>query len=340
MNEFDNDPLRLSCYVFDNVPIHEIERRLKALRKEVGKHADLSLTEIDFAALRESLLTLPRQLADSESSGETSEPESPSTSPESQSFSLTHAGLAAFEDVDELRETTMALIEARAEKELTRAYDHLLFELEGLCDGGRKDLFEYICLFLPDRDQFASQTTPVLLALFRWISQVIWIFLKGIRTKAAGVWKILEDPDGYYLQLRGKVHDWQRDIPSVARLELLLFLPDLFRLYVRLLFDDKVAAAVKARLLLALAYLIVPFDLLPEAVLGPPAYIDDAFLLVTALAALLNEDVVPRGRIEQHWSGSAATLDKVLSGATFLRERTDFFHQIAAWANRTWQQPA
>jgi len=54
-----------------------------------------------------------------------------------------------------------------------------------------------------------------------------------------------------------------------------------FRLYVRLLFDENVASAVKGRLLIALVYLIVPFDLRPEGTLGPPAYINDAFLLVT-----------------------------------------------------------
>jgi len=105
---------------------------------------------------------------------------------------------------------------------------------------------------------------------------------------------------------------------------------------VRLLFDEHVTGAVKGRLILALVYLLVPFDLLPEIALGPPALIDDAFLLVVVLTSLLDDDVVPRGRVQQHWSGSPEKLNQVLQGAAFLREHTDFFRYLGDWANRTW----
>lgn len=335
MNDFEHDLDRLSRYVFENVPIHRIEEQVRALKKEFGKNTELDLSTIDFDALRENLLSIRNQLGDSNASDKSADALGKSERHlDDETFPLIQTGLAQFADVDALRETTMTFIEARAEKELTRAYDQLLKQLERVCKGGRSDIFHYLCLFLPDKEQFAAQSTPVLMALIRWIGRVIAGIHGGIRSKSSGIWKVLEDPDQYYLQLRGRIHDWERENAPAAWMEILLFLPDLFRLYVRLLFDENVAASVKGRLILALVYLLMPFDLLPEVVMGPAGYIDDSFLLVTVLTSLLNENVIPRGRIEQHWAGSSETLDKVIDGATFLNSQSHFFRQIADWVNK------
>src|SRR5258708_36618153 len=57
--------------------------------------------------------------------------------------------------------------------------------------------------------------------------------------------------------------------------EFLLLVPDVFILLWRLLRDSRVTGRNKALLGSAVVYYIFPFDLLPEAVLGPIGYLDD-----------------------------------------------------------------
>ena len=58
--------------------------------------------------------------------------------------------------------------------------------------------------------------------------------------------------------------------------ESLRLLPDLLRLLRRIAADKHQAAGVRVRLLLLLAYLAFPIDLIPEAILGPLGLVDDA----------------------------------------------------------------
>jgi uncharacterized membrane protein YkvA (DUF1232 family) len=64
-------------------------------------------------------------------------------------------------------------------------------------------------------------------------------------------------------------------------LEILLHLPNLVRLYWRLLRDRRVSVWPKALLAGALAYVVLPFDLIPDAIpfLGE---VDDLVILIAA----------------------------------------------------------
>jgi uncharacterized membrane protein YkvA (DUF1232 family) len=81
----------------------------------------------------------------------------------------------------------------------------------------------------------------------------------------------------------------------------LLLVPDVFILLVRLAFDREVPR--RARLLIggALAYFISPFDLLPEAILGPIGYLDDLVVAVAVLTQVFTGDLEPYAR--KHWTG-------------------------------------
>jgi uncharacterized membrane protein YkvA (DUF1232 family) len=81
----------------------------------------------------------------------------------------------------------------------------------------------------------------------------------------------------------------------------LLLVPDIFILLVRLAFDREVPR--RARLLIggALAYFISPFDLLPEAILGPIGYLDDLVVAVAVLTQVFTGDLEPYAR--KHWTG-------------------------------------
>jgi uncharacterized membrane protein YkvA (DUF1232 family) len=81
----------------------------------------------------------------------------------------------------------------------------------------------------------------------------------------------------------------------------LLLVPDIFILLVRLVFDKEVPG--RARLMIggALAYFISPFDLLPEAILGPIGYLDDLVVGVAVISQVFTGDLEPYAR--KHWTG-------------------------------------
>lgn len=88
--------------------------------------------------------------------------------------------------------------------------------------------------------------------------------------------------------------------------DLLLLLPDLSVLLFRMARDPRVALGSKAIAVLAIGYVLSPFELMPELIFGPIGLIDDLVVVGTALSRMLNHvhpDVV-RG----HWSGQGDAL--------------------------------
>ncbi len=89
---------------------------------------------------------------------------------------------------------------------------------------------------------------------------------------------------------------------SGAAAEALLLVPDVFVFLTRLALDRDVPASSRRLIGGALVYFVVPFDLLPEAVLGAGGYLDDLVLACAVLAAAFGDDLAPWA--EKHWSGS------------------------------------
>jgi uncharacterized membrane protein YkvA (DUF1232 family) len=116
----------------------------------------------------------------------------------------------------------------------------------------------------------------------------------------------LPSPDlfSFYDRLRARVLDTVErragKLPEDVCIALLL-VPDIFILLVRLTLDKELP--VRSRLLIggALAYFISPFDLLPEAILGPVGYLDDLVVAVAVLSQVLRGDLEPYAR--KHWTG-------------------------------------
>lgn len=82
----------------------------------------------------------------------------------------------------------------------------------------------------------------------------------------------------------------------------LLLVPDVFILLVRLALDKNVPGSTRALIGGALAYFILPVDLLPEAILGGAGFMDDLVLATAVLAQAFGGDLEPYAR--RHWSGS------------------------------------
>jgi uncharacterized membrane protein YkvA (DUF1232 family) len=95
-----------------------------------------------------------------------------------------------------------------------------------------------------------------------------------------------------------------------AAVRALLLVPDVFILLVRLTLDREVPASARAMIGGALAYFILPIDLMPEAVLGAGGFLDDLVLATAVLAHTFSGELEPYAR--KHWSGPE-DLRKVLA---------------------------
>lgn len=97
----------------------------------------------------------------------------------------------------------------------------------------------------------------------------------------------------------------------------LLLVPDVFMLLVRLSLDKQVPT--QARMLIggALAYFVLPMDLLPEALVGVGGYVDDLVLATAVLAQAFSGELEPYAR--KHWSGSE-DLRKVIADVSYAAE--------------------
>ncbi|HDP94213.1 MAG TPA: DUF1232 domain-containing protein [Candidatus Aminicenantes bacterium] len=145
--------------------------------------------------------------------------------------------------------------------------------------------------------------------------------------------KIYEDA---YRRVRQRITEWAASRQLCRRtggwsdrfLQYLLVFPDLVHLTIRLLMDRAVPPAVKGRLLIAMAYVIMPLDFIPD-VIPCAGLIDD--LLVTAV--LLNKTFNSGGpdfqnRLLTSWAGNPELFEKV-------REIVAVLNEIAAQIPRT-----
>jgi uncharacterized membrane protein YkvA (DUF1232 family) len=117
-----------------------------------------------------------------------------------------------------------------------------------------------------------------------------------------------EEPSGHFLTFYDRLHE--RMLEGTERhggklpeevLKALLLVPDVFILMVRLMFDRDVPRKTRALIAGVVAYFISPYDLLPEAILGPVGYLDDLVLAAAVLAQLFTGDLEPYAR--RHWNG-------------------------------------
>ncbi|MEV7455409.1 YkvA family protein [Pseudarthrobacter oxydans] len=110
----------------------------------------------------------------------------------------------------------------------------------------------------------------------------------------------------------------RRHPETVSMKDALRLLPDLLRLVRRLAADRTLAAGVRVRLVLLLAYLLLPIDLVPDfvPVIG---YADDAVIVALVLRSVLKR--AGPGALERHWPGSPAGLEIILRAAAPVRRR-------------------
>ena len=125
----------------------------------------------------------------------------------------------------------------------------------------------------------------------------------------------------FYDRLRSAV---QRYVDKKGRVlgktaEYLLLVPDVFILLWRLTTDARVTSKDKVLLGSAIAYYIFPFDIIPEALVGPMGFMDDLVFAVFVLNKVLKG--ADPAIVREHWSGSEdvlAVIERVLGAADSL----------------------
>jgi uncharacterized membrane protein YkvA (DUF1232 family) len=127
-----------------------------------------------------------------------------------------------------------------------------------------------------------------------------------------------ERAERFYDRVRASIQDYVNSKGRVLgkTAEFLLLVPDVFILLWRLTTDRRVSGKDKVLLGSAIAYFILPFDLMPEALLGPIGYMDDLIFGVYVLKKILSD--TDASVLREHWSGTDDVLEmiqKVLNAA-------------------------
>ena len=112
-----------------------------------------------------------------------------------------------------------------------------------------------------------------------------------------------EDAANWHHNWRDRIHDWVESNSNSNIADSVLVVPDLFILVTRLIRDNRVSAAIKARLLAATAYVVSPLDLIPEGVMGVVGLTDDAGALALIGYWLVHIVSIDKEIVREHWPG-------------------------------------
>jgi uncharacterized membrane protein YkvA (DUF1232 family) len=117
----------------------------------------------------------------------------------------------------------------------------------------------------------------------------------------------------FYDRIRASIQEFINNKSAVAgkTAEFLLLVPDVFILLWRLTTDRRVNGKDKVLVGSAVAYFILPFDFVPEALVGPIGYLDDLIFGVYVLNKVLTD--TDAAVLREHWSGRQDVLDMMQS---------------------------
>lgn len=328
-------PIFPNKYVLLSIAPENYKTTLRSIQKALRKEA-WNLTAADLPALREAIRSLTSQTQDLRRRLTVSD------RGEDPGMDGNHALLPVSPDetllvphyvsMEDFKRTAEQVVHKKRTED--SRLQKVLAELLRMCSP-REDsdliLIEYYAQFFPAQDVLAATPASVIRSMFESIIAALKRLLKALRIGAPMVWDVLKNPDAAYLRFRGEMHELELRHPNYKWLEYVVLLPDLFRLYVRLMFDRDVAWTVKARVLCALAYLVCPLDFLPESLLGPIGYTEDVFLLAKAVLDMTNANQVAPGKLVEHWAGDRKVLARIMWVSQQFEEHLDFFRLIANW---------
>lgn len=115
----------------------------------------------------------------------------------------------------------------------------------------------------------------------------------------------------FYRRLRGRINRWLQSHEGKAYrfADHLLLLPDFVHLIIRLALDRRVPMELRTQTAAVLAYVMLPLDLMPEAMIGPVGFGDDLLLVALMVRRLLI--MVPEEVVLSHWAGPTGLMDTI-----------------------------
>lgn len=137
-------------------------------------------------------------------------------------------------------------------------------------------------------------------------------------------------PD-WYATWRERIRQWIAGHAADDLAEIVLLVPDLLVLLLRLARDPRVPWTLKGQLLLAAAYVISPFDLMPEALLGVIGLTDDAGVLALVLMWLKGVTSVDHQVLRDNWSGRDDVITVIDTINTKINENADRLFSDEVW---------
>jgi uncharacterized membrane protein YkvA (DUF1232 family) len=137
----------------------------------------------------------------------------------------------------------------------------------------------------------------------------------------------------FYSSLRERVDTWlaSAEAAKMAHAELYRHLPELYRFLVELALDDRVPEQERACTISALKYVVAPYDLIPEAVVGTPGFRDDL-----VLAAMMTDrlcDACGAAVVAEHWpsNGTPQEIARTILDAATAMVGGDICDRLRAW---------
>jgi uncharacterized membrane protein YkvA (DUF1232 family) len=115
----------------------------------------------------------------------------------------------------------------------------------------------------------------------------------------------------FYRRLRARLDAWlkTREGRAYRFADYLLLLPDFVHLIIRLSLDRRVPIEVRTQTAAVLAYIVLPLDLVPEALIGPVGFADDLLLAALMVRKLLI--AVPPEVVLDHWTGPSELMQTI-----------------------------
>jgi len=111
----------------------------------------------------------------------------------------------------------------------------------------------------------------------------------------------------FYKVFRDNVRSWVGQGAGAGKwADYIMLAPDLVHLLCKLALDSEVPTLEKAKLAGAIAYIVSPIDLIPEAFVGRVGYVDDVAVAAYALNSILT--ATDPQVVKKHWAGDQDVL--------------------------------
>lgn len=131
--------------------------------------------------------------------------------------------------------------------------------------------------------------------------------------------KAEKSPENIVPKLRDRIISWAKNHGgelAAGIVEMVLVVPDLVLLLIKLMKDDRIPVELKLKITLAVAYVVSPLDLIPEALGNVLGFVDDTLAMAVLITGLIEE--IPNEIIYDNWNGRPDILELIIKGKDLL----------------------